>query len=379
MQTLLYNLYHEFKKQYKLNLLAGKKGLSVPISWVHYVEDIGNISFVRGNELIITTGMSLETGTDTLYGLVESLIFSPSSGLIINTGKYVQVNHIPQEVYDLCEQHNFPLFSMPWEIHIVDIAQDMCNRIFMQNYLKNAITRLFSDLIEGHSLSLEKYAELEAHGFPNTGTWHVVLLNNALSTINIQNHLNSLQISYHLFLLENNHVLILHDTSEDMIMLFLEKLFSSSRFKNGLNKYPLSPTVGIGEQVSSLSSLKYSYQNAVHALKYATSTNTDYFFFRDFGVQRIIYSITNQDLLQHIYDGSIGVLKSFDEKNGTQLFETLKTYYQCNESILDTANLMFTHRNTINYRLKKIRTLLPQNLDDYEDSLMLKMAFYINL
>ena len=42
MQSLLSNLYHEFKKQYKLKLLAGEKGLSAPISWVHYVEDIGN-------------------------------------------------------------------------------------------------------------------------------------------------------------------------------------------------------------------------------------------------------------------------------------------------------------------------------------------------
>lgn len=377
MQSLLNNLYHEFKKQYKLKLLAGEKGLSVPISWVHYVEDIGNISFVRGNELIITTGMDQKNDASSLTNLVKSLIASPSSALIINTGKYIQANHIPQEVYDLCNQHNFPLFSMPWQVHIADISQDMCNRIFMQNYLENALTELFSGLMEGRPLSLEQYARLEAHGFSDSGFWHVLLISHAISTINIQSQLDCLQIAYHLFLQEDSHVLIVHDCPESTITLFLENLLSSSRLQNSPGSQPTHPTIGIGEQVTSLKNLQYSYQNAVRALEYAHLTCKDYFFFRDFGIRRLVYSITNQDILQHVYRESIGILKLFDLENGTQLFETLKIYYRCSESILDTANAMFTHRNTINYRLKKIRTLLPQNLDDPEDALLLKMAFYL--
>jgi len=38
---------------------------------------------------------------------------------------------------------------------------------------------------------------------------------------------------------------------------------------------------------------------------------------------------------------------------------------------------MFTHRNTISYRLKKIQALLPLSLDEPEDMLMLQMAFQI--
>ena len=379
MQSLLSNLYHEFKKQYKLKLLAGEKGLSAPISWVHYVEDIGNISFIRSNELIITTGMDQKNDTSNLTNLVKSLIASPSSALIINTGKYIQANQIPQEVYNLCNQHNFPLFSMPWEVHIADISQDMCNRIFMKNYLENAITRLFSNLMEGRPLSLEQYAKLEAHSFPDSGFWHVLLISHAISTINIRNHLDSLQISHHLFLQEDSHVLIVHDCLEETIIDFLKNFLSSSKLQKapGSVPSPTHPIIGIGEQVTSLKNLKYSYQNAVRALEHARLVGKDYFFFRDFGVRRLVYSIANPVILQHIYRESIGILKLFDMENGTQLFDTLKVYYRCNESILDTASTMFTHRNTINYRLKKIRSLLPQNMDDSEDALLLKMAFYL--
>ena len=73
----------------------------------------------------------------------------------------------------------------------------------------------------------------------------------------------------------------------------------------------------------------------------------------------------------------LGILERFDAENKTQLLETLHIYFQCQKSILDTANTMFTHRNTISYRLKKIQALLPLSLDEPEDMLMLQMAFQI--
>ena len=30
---------------------------------------------------------------------------------------------------EFCQNNNFPLFTIPWEIHLVDIMQDYCNNI----------------------------------------------------------------------------------------------------------------------------------------------------------------------------------------------------------------------------------------------------------
>ena len=84
MQPLLLNIYHSYREQYRLRLIAGADGLSSSVSWLYYTEDIGNISFLRGKELVITTGMMIRSDPDWLYKLIEELAFSSCSGLIIN-------------------------------------------------------------------------------------------------------------------------------------------------------------------------------------------------------------------------------------------------------------------------------------------------------
>ena len=54
----LQDFYREAKGRYGLRLLTGTAGLTHEFTWVHLCEDIGNVSFLRGGELVITTGLS---------------------------------------------------------------------------------------------------------------------------------------------------------------------------------------------------------------------------------------------------------------------------------------------------------------------------------
>ena len=90
MQPLLLNIYHSYREQYRLRLIAGADGVSSSVSWLYYTEDIGNISFLRGKELVITTGMMIRSDPNWLYKLIEELAFSSCSGLIINIGNYIK-------------------------------------------------------------------------------------------------------------------------------------------------------------------------------------------------------------------------------------------------------------------------------------------------
>ena len=377
MQPLLLNIYHNYREQYHLRLIAGADGLSSPISWLYYTEDIGNISFLRGRELVITTGMMIRNDPDWLYKLIEELTFSSCSGLIINVGNYIQTESISPEILTLCDRHDFPLFTMPWQIHIVDIMQDICNQIFMNTYQENTITNLFSDIITDSVYPLEKYAELESYGFPEQAQYTVLLFGNAVSIIHIQNHLDSLQIKHCLFLRKDKIVLVAQNCNRETIQNFLDLLLANNRFRQRQNSQVSHPRVGVGEPVHSLANVRYSYENAVIALDTAMQQSEDYLFFQDLGLNRILYSIANKDILHHIYDESIGILEHFDAENKTQLLETLQVYFQCQKSILDTAKTMYTHRNTIRYRLKKIQSLLPQSLENPSDVLMLQIAFLI--
>ena len=57
-------------------------------------------------------------------------------------------------------------------------------------------------------------------------------------------------------------------------------------------------------------------------------------------------------------------LEMYDNENGSFLIDTLVNYYMNGFNIGKTAQMMFVHRNSLQYRLKKIEEILGIRLDD---------------
>ena len=144
MSTTLKELY-ENNNIFKLNLCAGHKGISNTVTWVYYSEDTTTTNFIKGNELVLTTCLANSNSSD-LLNYINNLIKNNASGLIINTGKYIKENS--QKCYRFMQQKNFPLFTMPWEIHLVDIMQSFSNEIILNNQKeKRNVSNAFKWLI----------------------------------------------------------------------------------------------------------------------------------------------------------------------------------------------------------------------------------------
>ena len=88
MSIQIQKVYQETQAAYQLHPLTGDAGMTREFSWVQLCEDIENIKFFRGNELVITTGLMSDHET-WMKSFVERLIRYRASGLILNVGKYV--------------------------------------------------------------------------------------------------------------------------------------------------------------------------------------------------------------------------------------------------------------------------------------------------
>ena len=70
-------------------------------------------------------------------------------------------------------------------------------------------------------------------------------------------------------------------------------------------------------------------------------------------------------------------LKRADEERGSDLERTLLTYYACGASVSATAQALFLHRNSVRYRLDRVRALLGADIDHPRVSAMLLLAFAV--
>ena len=88
-------------------------------------------------------------------------------------------------------------------------------------------------------------------------------------------------------------------------------------------------------------------------------------------------------LLEHAYtmdDRQLYRCSSFEKLLETDLrekssyIETLRCYFRHNQNVGETADSLYVHRNTINYRLNKIREILEEDFDDSQVRLNLQLS-----
>ena len=89
MAIILEEIYEVALHRYNMKLVAGGRGLRNLVDWVHTVEEMDYVSFLKGRELIVTTGIK-EKDEEMLECFVKSLYEAGASGLVINVGKYIK-------------------------------------------------------------------------------------------------------------------------------------------------------------------------------------------------------------------------------------------------------------------------------------------------
>lgn len=137
-------------------IAAGSRGLSRPIRWVHVLEAPENASFLKGGELVLSTGVgfSRETGKHLPY--LEEVIRRRAAGLCIELGRYIP--RIPPDMAELADHHGFPLIAFHQPVHFVDITMDLHEHLI--NLHNKALRQL-----ENYSRDLQKLS-LQTQSLP---------------------------------------------------------------------------------------------------------------------------------------------------------------------------------------------------------------------
>jgi DNA-binding PucR family transcriptional regulator len=371
MSIILSDLFHATQKTYQLQLLAGATGLNTPIDWVQFTEDSATTDFLKGGELIITTGMSADSEA-WLYDFITRLIAQKSAGLILNTGRYLFVEAISAAVIDLCTEHHFPLFSMPWKIPLATIMQDYGNRIFMQSYQEDRTTMAFSRLLLHPDDPEAAIDTLNSLGYETAARYLVTVCSAPAIPARLTAQLRQVAPRCYRFRLGEASVIIFQNPDRDA----LTQAFSAFDADPLTSPAP-SLCFGSGELTDSLATLHRSYEQAVFALKAARQQQLRQLRFSDLGLFKVFFAVPDPALLANLADDSLSRLEAHDARGQSSLTATLRLYLEHDGSIQAVADASFTHRNTINYRMKKIRQLLNMDLITMEEKFNLALAFKI--
>jgi purine catabolism regulator len=114
-----------------LELLSGREGASAPIRWVHASELPDPTPWLSGGELILTTGMQLETPA-AQRALVERLAAHHVAGLGFGTG--FDHDRVPEPLLAEARRLGFPVFEVPYELPFIAITERAFTTLVNQQY-----------------------------------------------------------------------------------------------------------------------------------------------------------------------------------------------------------------------------------------------------
>ena len=135
-------------------------------------------------------------------------------------------------------------------------------------------------------------------------------------------------------------------------------------------------SIGISSTVDNIKDLARAYKEAQVALDVGKvfETEKNIISYENLGIGRLIYQLPTtlcEMFLQEVFKK--GSLESLDRET----LMTIQCFFENNLNVSETSRKLFVHRNTLVYRLDKIRKLTGLDLREFEHAITFKVALMV--
>lgn len=376
----------------EMKLVAGEAGLDREVLWTHMVDSDTISAFLQGQELTFTTGIGISEKLPLLK-LVQEVYRNGASGIVINIGPYV--DKIGQDVLDFANEKAFPVFEVPWKIHMAEIMRIICFAITKEQQSRIEVTAALNN-------AFLCPAQEELYVFPLMRKGYLADSVYTAVTIRVEVQKNTVagermeqlhsQLGSHL---RCNYKRILCCAQEKQLVLVLCDYTGQERkhvltyiFQHFCNELKKEETAVfcVGNQAEELRQLHKSYETAnqmaeVSALGRIPGEEVygrhKMIVYKNAGIFRILFALKDEEVMQEYVRDTVQPLLEYDALHHTDLAGVLQCYLRHDGSLQDTANELIVHRNTVNYKINKASEILKMDLTRLENRLEVMLGFGI--
>ncbi len=178
-----------------------------------------------------------------------------------------------------------------------------------------------------------------------------------------------------IFNITETDIVLVKEIKPDTVLKDLEKLARSisdtlsSEFYTRVN-------VGIGTVVDNIKELARSFKEAQIALEVGKVFDTDKVIvsYENLGIARLIYHLPTtlcETFLKEVFKK--GSIETLDHET---LF-TIQRFFDNSLNVSETSRKLFVHRNTLVYRLEKIKKLTGLDLREFDHAIIFKIALMV--
>lgn len=365
-----------------VELLTGEAGLERMVSWTYMVQTRPYKDHMNpGNFALLVVDYLRYTMDDVFETMIE-LNALGISGLALSVVDDKEA--IPEPLIDKAKELKLSLFYIRWEgATFVDIAQSI-GELILETEMDNKRTGDYLyNLLFGYEVN-DKYIEKISTQFGLTfdRPYRVgIIVIDRKYGVNLEQDEHT--YAYYTDCLNRE---VIHMKKRPMYMRFLNKfvlLFEATEGKETENQIEIIlnkldsrvPFAGLihstcilGAAYTRPADFGKSYQEAKNLIPkkdmLPNPSNKKVLSASSMGIYKYMFNSGNQQEILNYCNDKLKKLEMYDNTNGSFLIDTLVNYYMCGFNVGKTAEMMYVHRNSLQYRLKKIEEILEISLDD---------------
>lgn len=370
-----------------VELLTGEPGLDRMVSWTYVVQTRPYSDHMNQGNIALMVVDYVRFDFDEVYKSIIELNDLGISAMAITVVN--DKESIPQYIIDKALELELPLFYIRWEgASFVDITQSIGSLITERDVQNKRTGDYLYNLLFGYDIN-DKYVKKISgqFGLDFSKPYRVGIIvvdrkygNNLEQDEHIyEYYADCLQMEVRnmkgnpMFMRFLNKFVLLFEAKENKeiekeIEHMLKELDKRTKFKDLIKS-----TCILGAAYTDPSKFGISYQEAKSLIpkkellpnpkkKKVLSASA-------MGIYKYMFNSGNQSEILDYCNDKLNKLEVYDRANGTFLQETLLAYYMNGFSAVKTAEALYIHRNSLQYRLNKIEELLGIEMNDYMEYL----------
>ncbi|RKL63699.1 PucR family transcriptional regulator [Thermoanaerobacteraceae bacterium SP2] len=363
-------------------VVAGEKGLDRIVSYVDILEVPDAINWLRGEELLLTTGYAIKDRPDIQENLIWELAKLNAAGIIIKLNRFLK--DIPEMMIEKANELNLPIIQLPADIPYIEITHTLLKEILLRQNTERWVNETLKELLNCDYNDVDKIKNKLKSINSNFPVGAPVVL-----AIVSYNHASDLKKFLKITELRHNSKIISGEIDGNLVIIFAVNISPVWKkeieeilfYPNAIKEVNNDVVCIISKVIKNLSELQKEYIRLNDALKIINKLPVDKrigYFYDDIVHYIFLNKISNSDIAKDFVEYVIGPFRNVSDKDRNILINTLYAFAKNDGNISRTSRGCFMHRNTLIYRINKLKDVLNNPLDSPEELFKYNLALTLH-
>lgn len=367
-----------------VKVVAGCNRLDRKVEYVTVMEVPDIKRWLKGNDFLITSFYSVRKSEEEQCRLIMDLA-DTCACVAVKTGQYV--SDISDKVKETAERCGFPILEIPFEKTYIDMIVSIVNLIFEEEGRMEILEKYVKDIIyENYTDEILMAERGRLFGFEVDKDYFAAVnlsfQKRYIPTEAEQKSLRFLCRTLVQYLTQNESVRGCYKISLEKGVLLLLEGEDVQKLENSINYYLTEDRIkkmwtmghdkiscAVGPVRKGMKGIRDTYSLSYKAMHVGHKLYQNQMLYSYDKLQ--IFCALEEALMKDDGDLFTSILEPVKNQ---ELLDTLMMYYMCGTNLEQVAEKMYTHKNTVKYRLNRIQEQIGLDLKNPDDNFRIYLA-----